>query len=84
MGIRVNDEIEPYFRTYKGLKQGDVMSPLLFDLVADALVVLMSNALEHDLVKGVLGSDSNKGVNMLQYADDTIFLLQDDIDSVEN
>jgi hypothetical protein len=26
----------------------------------------------------------NKGVNMLQYADDTIFLIKDDIDSVQN
>lgn len=82
--VKVNDEIGPYFRTYKGLTQGDAMSPFLFDLVVDALDVLMNNALEHDLVKGVLGDENNKGVNMLQYADDTIILIQDDIESVKN
>ena len=60
------------------------MSPLLFDLAADALAVMMKNALDHDIVKGVLGDNKHKGVNMLQYADDTIFLLQDDIESARN
>ncbi|XP_037427211.1 uncharacterized protein LOC119292489 [Triticum dicoccoides] len=43
-----------------------------------------SNALEHDLVKGVLNGNGEKGVNMLQYADDTIFLIKDEVESVKN
>ena len=84
VGVKVNDEIGPFFKTYKGLRQGDAMSPLLFDVVADALAVLMNNALNMDIVKGVLGNNENKGVNMLQYADDTIFLVKDDETSVRN
>ena len=84
VGIKVNDEIGPYFKTFKGLRQGDAMSPLLFDIAADALAFIMSNALKHDLVKGVLNSDRGKGINMLQYADDTIFLIKDEIESVKN
>jgi hypothetical protein len=39
VGVKVNDEIGPYFRTFKGLRQGDAMSPLLFDLATDALAI---------------------------------------------
>jgi hypothetical protein len=53
-------------------------------LAADALAVMMNNARENDIVKGVLGNNVAKGVNMLQYADDTIFLLQDDVESAKN
>jgi hypothetical protein len=37
VGIKVNDEIGPYFQTKRGLKQGDPMSPILFNIVADML-----------------------------------------------
>ena len=75
MGIKVNDHIGPYFKTHKGLRQGDALSPLLFDLAADALAIIMENAKRHNIVKGVMLEHLDKGVNMLQYADDTIFLL---------
>jgi len=84
VGVRVNDEIGPYFKTFKGLRQGDAMSPLLFDIAADALAILMNNALKHDLVKGVLSKGEDKSINMLQYADDTIFLIKDEVESVKN
>ena len=65
VGIKVNDDIGSYFKTFKGLRQGDAMSRLLFELAADALAILMNNALEHDVMKGVLRGENNKGVNML-------------------
>ena len=33
--VRINDENSTYFKPGKGLRQGDLLSPLLFDLVAD-------------------------------------------------
>ena len=36
VGVKINDEIGTFFKTYKGLRQGDAMSPLLFDVAADA------------------------------------------------
>lgn len=60
------------------------MSPLLFDLAVVALAVIMEKAKNEGIVKRVLSTQNNMGVNMLQYADNTIFLLKDDIESAKN
>jgi hypothetical protein len=40
--IDINGERGEYFRSYKGLRQGDPMSLLLFNLVADDLSTMLS------------------------------------------
>lgn len=82
--VRVNDRFGPYFPTYTGLRQGDPMSPLLFDLAADALAMILDKANKSGLIKGIIPELVNRGINILQYADDTIFLIQDDMDSAKN
>jgi hypothetical protein len=60
VGIRVNEDIDHYFQTKKGLHQGDPLSPMFFNLVADMLAILISRAKENghvgslipDLVEG--------------------------------
>ena len=48
------------------------MSPLLFDIVVDALAILLDKAKHAGYVKGVLTELGDDGVNMLQYADDRV------------
>jgi hypothetical protein len=52
--VNVNGERSPYFKTFRGLRQGDPLSPLLFNLVADALGLLLDKASKKDTLKGSL------------------------------
>jgi hypothetical protein len=44
VGIKVNNNVGPYFQTKRGLRQGDPMSPILFNIVADMLALLINRA----------------------------------------
>lgn len=44
VAIKVNDQIGPYFPTYKGVRQGDPLSPLLFNIIAEGLTMLINKA----------------------------------------
>ena len=52
------------------------MSPLLFDYAADALAILIERAAAGGLICGLGEKYIDGGVSILQYADDTILLLQ--------
>ena len=41
VAIKVNDDVGHYFQTKKGLRQGDSVSPMLFNIVADMLAVMI-------------------------------------------
>ena len=50
VGIKVNDDIGHYFQTHKGLRQGDPMSPILFNIVVDMLTILIGRAKDNGQV----------------------------------
>jgi hypothetical protein len=54
VGIKVNDAIGHYFQTQKGLRQGYPLSPLLFNIVADMLAILIVRAKEDGQVEGLI------------------------------
>jgi hypothetical protein len=54
VAIIVNGEESPYFKTGKGLRQGDPLSPFLFNLVGDDLTKMVTKAANRDLVKSIL------------------------------
>jgi len=72
IGVMVNGEDNSYFMPGKGLRQGDPISPLLFNLVGDAFTRMLDKAASARLIKGVLQNFRMGGIVSLQYADDTI------------
>ena len=74
MGIKVNDQVGLYFQTKKGFRQGDPLSPVLFNIVVDMFAIILARAKEDGQVKGVVPNLNDGGLSILQYADDTLFL----------
>jgi hypothetical protein len=84
VAIKSNDMLGPYFTTHKGVRQGDLFSPLLFNLVADGLACMIHKAQDEDLIEGLIPHIIQNGCSCLQYADDTIFLIQDCLEGAQN
>jgi hypothetical protein len=80
----VNDEIGHFFQTRKGLRQGDPLSPILFNIVADMLSVLINRAKEKGQFDGIIPHLVDGGLSILQYADDTVLFLDHDLDKAKN
>ena len=66
------------------MRKGDPLSPVLFNIVADMLAVLVSRARDNDQIKGVVPHLIDEGLSILQYADDTIIFLENDLEQAKN
>uniref|UniRef100_A0A0A9B5F5 Reverse transcriptase domain-containing protein n=1 Tax=Arundo donax TaxID=35708 RepID=A0A0A9B5F5_ARUDO len=74
--VNINGERGEFFNTYRGVTQGDPLSPLLFNLVADALANMLDRARAAGDIKGLVPHLVDGGLTHLQYADDTVILWQ--------
>jgi hypothetical protein len=54
VNIKVNNDVGTFFQTKKGVRQGDPLSPILFNLVADMIATLIFWAKTNGQMKGVL------------------------------
>jgi hypothetical protein len=84
VAIKVNHDIGNYFQTKKGLRQGDPLSPILFNIVADMLAIMIERAKSDGLFEGVIPHLVDGGLSILQYADDTILFMEHDLESAKN
>jgi hypothetical protein len=84
VGIKVNDNVGRYFQTKKCLRQGDPLSPLLFNLVADMLNLLISRAKEDGQITCLVPHLVEGGPSILQYVDDTILFIEHNIEEAAN
>lgn len=58
----------------KGLRQGDPLSPYLFNIAMEGLNIVMKEVISKGIFKGKLIPNTNKVVSYLFYADDAFFL----------
>jgi hypothetical protein len=83
LAIKVNDDIGHYFQTKKGLWQGDPLSPILFNIVADMLAIMIEHAKSDGLFEGVIPHLVDGGLSILQYVDDAILFMEHDLDNAK-
>jgi hypothetical protein len=84
VGIKVKEDIGQYIQTRKGLRQGDPLSAILFNIIADMLAIMINRAKEDVQVSGLIPHLLDDGVSILQYADDTIIFLEHDLEKSLN
>jgi hypothetical protein len=61
LSVKVNDSMGSYFKSRKGVRQGDPLSPLLFNLTSDCLAKMVQIAQENTLIKGLISDIIPKG-----------------------
>jgi hypothetical protein len=54
ISVKINNELGPYFASHKGVRQGDPLSPLLFNVAADVLTRMVLSAQQNGLVTGLI------------------------------
>jgi retron-type reverse transcriptase len=84
VAVEVNDNIGHYFQTKKGVRQGNPLSPISFNIAVDMLAILISRAKDSDQVHGVVPHLVDEGLSILQYADDTTIFMDNDLEKAKN
>lgn len=82
--ILVNGSPTEEFCPQRGLRQGDPLSLVLFNIVAEGLNILLSRALHMGLIKGVKVGSNGVLISHLQFADDSILFCEAEENEVVN
>ncbi|CAL1377121.1 unnamed protein product [Linum trigynum] len=86
LSVLVNGEAAGFFKTHKGLRQGDPMSPFLFLLVMDILSAMLETLRSEGCISGFFMDEPNSRgeVTHLLYVDDTIIFCEANEEHVLN
>jgi hypothetical protein len=72
------------FQDISGAQTGDPLSPLVFNLVAEVLATRMRKATAQGKIKGIMSHLISEGISHIQYADDTILMVEGYDSSIVN
>jgi hypothetical protein len=84
ISIRLNEENSGYFKSGKGLRQGNPLSSLLFNLVVDVFTRMLIKTAYRGYISGFMNDMYPEGVISLQYADDILLFLSHGDDSASH
>ena len=82
ISILINGSPTSEFVPQRGLRQGDPLAPFLFNIVAEGLTGLMRTAISKNLFQSYQVGSQKEEVNILQYADDTLFFGSASTDNI--
>ena len=82
--IPINGEVGSFFCNKRGVRQGEPLSPLLFNFVVDAMDVLLNKTKEYGHIVGIVPHFIPGGVTHLHYADDAMILIQNSARGIAN
>lgn len=82
ISVLVNGSPTTEFQPSRGLRQGDPLSPLLFNLVGEALSCMIKTGARENLFRGITLKEGSVQMTHLQFADDVILFLNDDYSSI--
>jgi hypothetical protein len=78
VSVKHNNVIGLYFKSSKGVRQGDPLSPFLFNVVVQCLAKMVLEAQANNLLVGLILDLIDKGVAIMQYVDDTVLCISHD------
>lgn len=84
ISILINGSLTREFSPQRGLRQGDPLSPLLFNLAGEVLSKLISRAKSRGLIEGVSFPNQQDSITHLQFADDVIIFVNNKIEYIKN
>jgi hypothetical protein len=84
VGIKVNDQVGRNFQTPREVRQGDPLSPILFNIVVDMLAILINRAKQGGQISEVISNIIDDELSILQYADDTILVAFEQMSGLKN
>lgn len=76
MSVLVNGSPTKEFLMNRGLRQGCPLSPLLFNLTAEALSLVLKNATRLGMFTGASISNDRDRISHIQFADDTVIFCE--------
>jgi hypothetical protein len=65
VGIKVSNIVGQNFQAKKGVRHGDPLSPILFNIVVDMLAVIINRAKSEGQTKGVIPDLTDDGLSIL-------------------
>lgn len=83
VSVLVNGTPSQEFSPQRGLRQGDPISPLLFNLAGEVLNSMLTVAAKKGIFKGIKLSKNADYITHLQFADDTVVFLDGTLESAK-